>query len=94
MSAEQILKDAAVLVLREAMREVIPLVTPDQPRLKSRQAAARYLGVSPRTFSELVAEGSIPEGIRFGARRDPMWDVKDLDAAVEKRKPAKESGAA
>ena len=47
----------------------------------SRTEAARYIGVSPSLFDEMVNDGRMPQPIRINAR--VVWDVKDLDGAFD-----------
>jgi hypothetical protein len=47
----------------------------------SREEAARYIGVGPTKFDQLVADGRMPKGIRIDGRR--VWDVRQLDVAFD-----------
>lgn len=49
------------------------------PRGMSRDAAARYIGVSTTKFDEMVADGRMPKPKRVDAR--VIWDRLRLDAA-------------
>lgn len=53
------------------------------PRLIGREAAAAYVSVSPTTFDEMVDNGRMPVPRLLGGRRR-AWDVRDLDAAVDR----------
>lgn len=54
-----------------------------RPRLISREAAAAYVCVSPTTFDEMVADGTMPRARQVRGRR-VAWDVQQLDDAVDK----------
>jgi len=60
-------------------RDVLPLSLP--PRGISRVEAARYVGVSPTTFDDMVKDGRMPKPKRIGART--VWDVRALDIAFD-----------
>jgi excisionase family DNA binding protein len=62
-----------------ARRDVLPLSLP--PRGLSRVEAARYVGISPTTFDELIKEGLMPGPKRLRGRT--VWDRKALDEAFE-----------
>jgi predicted DNA-binding transcriptional regulator AlpA len=49
------------------------------PRGMSREEAARYIGVSPSLFDEMVGDGRMPKPRRANAR--VIWDRVSLDAA-------------
>lgn len=49
------------------------------PRGMSRDEAARYIGVGPTKFDEMVADGRMPKPKRVDAR--VIWDRLRLDAA-------------
>jgi predicted DNA-binding transcriptional regulator AlpA len=53
------------------------------PRLIGRDAAAAYVSVSPNTFDEMVRDGRMPRPKRLGPHRI-AWDVRDLDAAIDR----------
>jgi excisionase family DNA binding protein len=53
------------------------------PRLIGREAAAAYVSVSPTTFDEMVDDGRMPVPRLLGGRRR-AWDVRDLDAAIDR----------
>jgi len=54
-----------------------PLAYP--PRGLSREEAARYIGVGPTLFDEMVADGRMPRPRRINART--IWDRHSLDIA-------------
>lgn len=60
-------------------RDVLPLSLP--PRGISRVEAARYVGISPTTFDEMVRDGRMPKPKRIGIRT--VWDVRALDIAFD-----------
>ncbi len=47
----------------------------------SRTEAARYVGVSPRKFDQLVSDGLMPVPFRLGNR--VIWDKFRLDSSLE-----------
>lgn len=49
------------------------------PRGMNREEAARYIGVSPRKFDELVVSGRMPKPKRIDGRA--VWDRVGLDVA-------------
>jgi hypothetical protein len=57
------------------------LVAPPHARGLSRGEAARYVGISPAKFDELVRAGLMPGAKRIGARR--VWDVRAVDLAFD-----------
>jgi hypothetical protein len=56
-------------------------VAPPAARGLKRGDAARYVGVSPTKFDELVADGRMPCPLAIDARR--VWDRVALDAAFD-----------
>jgi predicted DNA-binding transcriptional regulator AlpA len=50
------------------------------PRGMSRDESARYIGVGPTLFDELVRDGRMPKPKRINSRR-VLWDRLRLDAA-------------
>ncbi len=52
------------------------------PRLVNREAAAAYVCVSPNTFDDMVNRGLMPRPRKLGDKR-LVWDVRELDAAVD-----------
>lgn len=57
--------------------EVLPPNLP--PRGLCREEAARYIGVSPGKFDEMVADGRMPNPKRVDARK--VWDRAAVDEA-------------
>ncbi len=53
------------------------------PRLLTREQAAAYVSVSPNTFDEMVKAGRMPRP-RLLSRRRRAWDVRALDAAIDR----------
>jgi predicted DNA-binding transcriptional regulator AlpA len=51
------------------------------PRGLSRIEAARYIGVSPSKFDEMVRDGRMPRPKRVDARK--VWDIRRLDNAFD-----------
>jgi predicted DNA-binding transcriptional regulator AlpA len=49
------------------------------PRGLSRDEAARYIGVSPSKFDQMIADGLMPKAKRLGGR--VVWDRVALDIA-------------
>ncbi|SEB86137.1 hypothetical protein SAMN05444161_0026 [Rhizobiales bacterium GAS191] len=47
------------------------------PRMLSREAAAEYVGMSPRKFDELVGDGRMPKAIHVDGR--VLWDLRALN---------------
>lgn len=60
-------------------RDVLPRSLP--PRGLSRVEAARYVGVSPTTFDEMVKDGRMPRPKRINSRT--VWDLRALDEAFD-----------
>lgn len=48
------------------------------PRGLSREEAARYVGVSPTKFDQMVADGRMPHARRIDGRK--VWDLRMVDA--------------
>ena len=61
------------------------------PRGLCREEAARYIGVSPTKFDELVKDRRMPASKAIDSRR--VWDVRALDRAFEGLPDAGESTA-
>jgi len=53
------------------------------PRLIGREKAAAYVDLSPGTFDDLVEARVMPSPKMLGERR-LAWDVRELDAAVDR----------
>jgi hypothetical protein len=47
----------------------------------SREAAARYIGVSPASFDAMVTEKLMPGPRAWHRRR--LWDIRELDIAFD-----------
>jgi predicted DNA-binding transcriptional regulator AlpA len=56
-----------------------------EPRLLSRDAAAEYCGLSPNAFEQEVAAGTFPEPFKLAKVRRQLWDMRALDAAIDKK---------
>jgi len=56
-----------------------PLPTGTLPRGLNRIQAAGYIGISPRKFDEMVADGRMPQATRIDSRT--VWDIRKLDEA-------------
>lgn len=54
------------------------------PRLVSREIAARYVGLSPNSFEAEVAAGTFPGPLPLGQTRRRLWDLRALDAAIDR----------
>lgn len=59
--------------------EALPPSLP--PRGLCREAAARYIGISPTKFDEMVDDGRMPGPKRIDTRK--VWDRSALDVAFE-----------
>lgn len=59
--------------------DILPLSLP--PRGLCREAAARYVGISPGKFDEMVSDGRMPSPKRIDTRK--VWDVRKLDIAFD-----------
>ncbi len=59
--------------------EALPPSLP--PRGLCREAAARYIGVSPTKFDEMVSDGRMPGAKRIDTRK--VWDRAALDRAFD-----------
>lgn len=46
-----------------------------------REESARYVGVSPTKYDEMVREGVMPKPWRIGGC--VVWDIRKLDAALD-----------
>jgi predicted DNA-binding transcriptional regulator AlpA len=51
------------------------------PRGLSREQSARYIGISPSLFDQLVKDGRMPQPKRINART--VWDRKKIDEAFD-----------
>lgn len=61
-----------------------------EPRGLGRDDAAAYIGISPRKFDELVADGRMPRPRRIDGRL--VWDRRGLDAAFDELPVATRDG--
>lgn len=61
--------------LRPGRRDILPLPLP--PRGLSRVEAARYVGISPTLFDQMVGDCRMPKPKRINARK--VWDRLELD---------------
>lgn len=52
-----------------------------EPRGLQREVAARYVGISPTKFDELVTDGRMPAPKRIDGRK--VWDRRALDDAFD-----------
>lgn len=52
-----------------------------EPRGLQREVAARYVGISPTKFDELVADGRMPAPKLIDRRK--VWDRRALDEAFD-----------
>jgi excisionase family DNA binding protein len=52
------------------------------PRGLSREEAARYVGVSPTKFDQMVADGRMPNPRRIDGRK--VWDLRMVDALFDR----------
>lgn len=64
-----------------AARRLIDGIT---PRLLPRDKAAAYVGLSPNTFDRQVAAGTFPAPFPLTGLRRRLWDVRALDAAIDR----------
>jgi hypothetical protein len=53
------------------------------PRLIGREASAVYVNLSPNTFDDMVDKGIMPKPRIIPDCRRKVWDVRELDAAVD-----------
>jgi excisionase family DNA binding protein len=66
----------------ESEPELVSRVSERWPALMSRPDAARYLGVSSRFLTDLIAEGRIA-GVVFHRGGQPRYKRADLDELIE-----------
>ncbi len=59
-------------------------MTVPSPRLLDRKGAALYVGLSPNAFDREVKAGTFPAPFPLTRIRRRLWDVKALDAAVDR----------
>jgi predicted DNA-binding transcriptional regulator AlpA len=53
-------------------------------RLLDRKAAAAYVGLSTTNFDVEVAAGTFPQPFPLALTRRRLWDVRALDAAIDR----------
>jgi predicted DNA-binding transcriptional regulator AlpA len=53
-------------------------------RLLDRDAAAAYVGLSPNAFDQEVKAGTFPAPFPLTRIRRRLWDVRALDAALDR----------
>lgn len=41
--------------------------------------ACAYIGISQPTFRKYIRQGCIPQGVKKGGYREPMWDKEDIE---------------
>lgn len=65
-----------------------PPIAPSAPRVEiaprrglRREEAARYVGVSPTKYDEMVRDRVMPKPWRIGGC--VVWDIRKLDAALD-----------
>lgn len=63
------------------MKEAVSISEIYAPRGLSRKDSARYVGISPTLFDQLVKDGRMPNPKRINSRT--LWDRKELDFAFE-----------
>jgi hypothetical protein len=63
--------------MTRALSEIRPLPR----RGLSRDEAARYIGISPCKFDQMVAQGRMPGPRRIDARK--VWDIRELDLCFD-----------
>lgn len=68
-------------VMSEPARKYSALPPGTLPRGLCREAAARYVGVSPTKFDEMVEDGRMPGPKKIDARR--VWDRTALDLSFD-----------
>jgi predicted DNA-binding transcriptional regulator AlpA len=56
----------------------------ERPRLVDRKEAAAYVGLSPNAFDREVKAGTFPAPFPLTRIRRRLWDVRALDAAVDR----------
>jgi predicted DNA-binding transcriptional regulator AlpA len=54
------------------------------PRLLDREDAANYVGLSPNAFDQEVRAGTFPAPFPLTKIRRRLWDVRALDAALDR----------
>jgi predicted DNA-binding transcriptional regulator AlpA len=59
-------------------------VTLPPARLLDRETAAAYVGLSPNAFDQEVRAGTFPAPFPLTRIRRRLWDVRALDAALDR----------
>ena len=54
------------------------------PRLLAREEAAAYVGLSPNSFDHEVSAGTFTSPFPLTNTRRRLWDVRALDAAMDR----------
>lgn len=68
-------------------RPEYPLRVIASPRRNlSREESALYVGIGSTKFDEMVKDGRMPKPFRIDGR--VLWDIHDLDPAIENLKTA------
>lgn len=65
-------------------RHILAMETKVKPRLLNRHEASLYVGLSPNTFDRQVAAGTFPAPFPLTGLRRRLWDVRALDAAIDR----------
>lgn len=65
---------------------------PDWPRLLSRDQAAMYVGLSPRSFDLEVAAGTFPGPVELKRVRRLLWERKAIDARIDQLSDLSDDG--
>jgi predicted DNA-binding transcriptional regulator AlpA len=66
----------------DLMKSEPPMPPNLPPRGIRRECAARYVGISPSKFDEMVGDGRMPKPKMIDAAR--VWDVRALDIAFDR----------
>jgi predicted DNA-binding transcriptional regulator AlpA len=75
---------AAMLRGKSSGNRGATLVSKITRRLLSREQAAFYVGLSPNAFEQEVAAGTFPAPAQLGRVRRRLWDLKAIDAVLDK----------
>jgi len=54
-------------------------------RCLDRKAAAAYVDLSPNAFDKAVQLGELPEPIAFVGIKRHLWDIKAIDAVIDRK---------
>lgn len=66
------------------MNAIPPQSASVAPRLLSQEEAAAYVGLSPNAFWQEVEAGTFPHPFPLTKTRRRLWDVRALDAALDR----------